>query len=70
MIKVRRINGKEFVINCELIDFLEATPDTVISLTTGKKVIVLESVDEIINKVIKYKRQIFLKDLVTERKEV
>ena len=48
MIKVKRLNGKEFVINSDLIEFIEKTPDTVISLTTGKKVVVQESVDEVI----------------------
>lgn len=59
MIKVNRINGKEFVINCELIELVEATPDTVITLTNGKKIVVKESVDEIIEKVIKFKRNIY-----------
>ncbi|AVX20765.1 MULTISPECIES: flagellar FlbD family protein [Carboxydocella] len=58
MIKVTRLNGKEFVVNCEQIEFIEQTPDTVISLVSGKKVVVQESVDEIIGKVIHYKRQI------------
>ena len=40
MIKVTRLNGKEFVINTEIIEFIESTPDTVITTTTGKKVIV------------------------------
>ncbi|WP_132995887.1 flagellar FlbD family protein [Sporanaerobacter acetigenes] len=55
MIRVKRLNGKEFVVNSDLIEFVEETPDTVISLTTGKKVVVQESVDEIIEKVIEFK---------------
>lgn len=55
MIKVKRLNGKEFVVNSDLIEFVEETPDTVISLTTGKKVVVQESVDEVIEKVIEFK---------------
>lgn len=70
MIKVSRINGKEFVINSELIEFVESTPDTVISLTTGKKVVVQESVDDIINKVIEFKRQTYQNNLMSQRKEV
>jgi len=58
MIKVKRINGKDFVINYELIEFIEETPDTVITLTTGKKVIVKDSVDEIIAKILSFKKQI------------
>jgi Uncharacterized protein, possibly involved in motility len=37
MIYVTRLNNEEFIINAELIEFIEKTPDTVISLTTGKK---------------------------------
>ncbi|SHI05325.1 flagellar FlbD family protein [Sporanaerobacter acetigenes] len=55
MIRVKRLNGKEFVVNSDLIEFVEETPDTVISLTTGKKVVVQESVDEVIEKVIEFK---------------
>lgn len=59
MIKLNRINGKEVVINSELIEILEATPDTVITLTTGKKYIVEESVDDVINKVVDFKKKIY-----------
>ena len=55
MIKVKRLNGKEFVVNSDLIQFVEETPDTVITLTTGQKIVVVETVDEIIEKVIDYK---------------
>lgn len=47
------------MVNGELIEFVEATPDTVITLTTGKKIVVKESVDEIIQRVIAYKQKIF-----------
>lgn len=59
MIKVTRLNGKEFVVNTSIIEFIESTPDTVITTTTGKKVIVKEDVDEVIDKVIEYKRKIY-----------
>ena len=39
MIDVTRFNGKSFVLNAELIEVMEETPDTVITLTTGHKVI-------------------------------
>lgn len=60
MIKVERLNGKEFVVNSDLILFVEKTPDTVITLTTGQKVVVKESVDEIIDKVIEFKSKSLL----------
>lgn len=59
MIRLTRLNGKEFILNCELIKILEATPDTVITLTTGEKLMVKESVDEVIRTSIDYKQQMF-----------
>jgi len=58
VIKVKRLNDKEFVVNSELILFVESTPDTVITLTTGQKIVVIESVDDIIKKVIDYHARI------------
>lgn len=59
MIYVKRLNHKVFVLNCELIESIEETPDTVITLTTGKKIVVEESIDEIIDKIIQYKKKIY-----------
>lgn len=58
MIKVKRLNGGEFVINCDLIEMLEETPDTVITLTTGHKFVVKENIDTIIEKVKEFKKDI------------
>ena len=58
MIKVTRLNGKEFVVNAELVQFLEETPDTVITLLNHEKVVVREPVDELIRRVIEYQRGI------------
>lgn len=58
MISVQRLNGTEFVVNAELIEFIESTPDTVITTTTGKKIIVSDSLEEVVRKVVEYKRQI------------
>ena len=57
MIDVTKLNGKELTINAELIETVEETPDTVITLTTGKKIIVKESRQNVKNLVILYKRQ-------------
>jgi len=57
MIDVTRLNGKEITINCELIEVVEETPDTVVTLTTGKKIIVKESRQMIKNLVKSYKRE-------------
>jgi flagellar protein FlbD len=58
MIKVKRLNEKEFVVNSELILYIEETPDTVITLTTGQKIVVTDSVDDVIKKVVQYKSRI------------
>ncbi|NLY86715.1 MAG: flagellar FlbD family protein [Tissierellia bacterium] len=70
MIRVKRLNNKEFVVNSELILFVEATPDTVITLTTGQKIVVAESIDDIINKVIDYKARIYAVGRSYEGREV
>jgi flagellar protein FlbD len=56
MIKVTRLNGSELVINADLIEFVEAIPDTIISLVTGKKIMIKESADDVIDKVAEFKR--------------
>ncbi|MCX7708920.1 MAG: flagellar FlbD family protein [Clostridia bacterium] len=60
MIRVTRLNNTNFVINCELIETVEATPDTVITTIDGKKFVVVETVEEIVEKVIQYKNKILL----------
>jgi flagellar protein FlbD len=58
MIKVTRFKAQdhEMVLNADLIETIEETPDTVITLTTGKKLIVEETMDEIVRRVMQYKR--------------
>lgn len=58
MINVTRFNGKSFILNAELIEVMEETPDTVITLTTGHKYIVRESLDEVLGRILDYKRNI------------
>ncbi|PLX18343.1 MAG: flagellar protein FlbD [Candidatus Muiribacterium halophilum] len=59
MICLTEFNGKEVYLNTELIVKLEKSPDTIITLTTGKKIIVKEQPEEIVDKYIKLKRKIF-----------
>lgn len=61
MIELTKLNGSKFVLNGELIESVEETPDTVISTTTGKKLVVTEKANEVVEKVIQYKRKIFCK---------
>lgn len=58
VIEVTRLKGSTVIINAELIEMIEETPDTVITLTSGKKYIVGETGQEIMNLVIDYKRKI------------
>ncbi|MDY2922211.1 MAG: flagellar FlbD family protein [Eubacterium sp.] len=59
MIDVTKVNGKKFTLNSRLIETIEETPDTVITLTTGKKIIVKESRQEVKNLVKLYERDLF-----------
>ncbi|MDD6656681.1 MAG: flagellar FlbD family protein [Lachnospiraceae bacterium] len=59
MIEVTRLNGTKILINPDLIEFVEETPDTVISFTTGRKIIVKESRQEMKNLVKLYRKDIF-----------
>ncbi len=56
MIRVKKINGEEIVINAELIEIVEARPDTTISMATGNKIIVKDTVSEVMEKVVEYRR--------------
>lgn len=56
MIRVMRLDGRELVVNARLIKFVESTPDTLITLTTRDKILVRDSVEQIIEKVIHYYR--------------
>ncbi len=58
MIYVTRLNHVQIALNSQLIEYVEATPDTIISLTNGEKLMVLESVEEIIARVVDYHRRI------------
>jgi flagellar protein FlbD len=58
MIKLTRLNNSLIVVNAELIEFIESTPDTMITLTTGQKIIVLEGVDDVMKKVKEYRRSL------------
>ena len=58
MIRLTRINQVPLVLNADLIEHMETTPDTVISMTNGQKFVVRESSDEVIRKVIEFRREI------------
>ena len=58
MITVTRLNDSKLVLNSDLIEFVEAIPDTIISLTTGKKIMVKESTSIIIELVAEFRNKI------------
>ncbi len=59
MVKLTKLDGRTFVLNSDLIEHMESTPDTVITITTGKKYIVTNTVDEVIGKIVKYRKEIY-----------
>jgi flagellar protein FlbD len=59
MISVTRLDGKLLLVNADLIETVEETPDTIIALTTGQKLIVRESANEISRRVLDYKHSVF-----------
>lgn len=59
MITVSRLDGTEIVVNAELILFVEATPDTVLSMLDGGKLVVRESTDEVVERVIAYRQHAY-----------
>jgi len=58
MIKVTRFNHELVVLNAELIESVETTPDTVITLTSGKKLLVSEPVELVVERILEYRRAI------------
>ena len=60
MIKVTRIDGEVFMLNAELIRYIESRPDTFLTLTTGERVIVREPMDEVMERAIAYQQRKFM----------
>jgi flagellar protein FlbD len=59
MIRLTRLNHVPLVLNSDLIEHIEVTPDTVISLTTGQKMVVLETADEVVQRIVEFRRSIY-----------
>ncbi len=58
MIGLTKLNNQMFVVNADLIKFVEATPDTMLTLTTGERILVKESTEEVIRRVVQYGRML------------
>lgn len=59
MIHLTRINHAPLVLNADLIEHMESTPNTVISLTNGQKFVVLESIEDVIERIVQFRRAIY-----------
>lgn len=57
MINVTKLNGSRLVINADLIEFIESTPDTLLSLTTGRKLMVKEDMETVVQRIVDYRHQ-------------
>jgi flagellar protein FlbD len=69
MIALTRLNHVPVVVNSDLIEHIEVTPDTVVALTTGQKILVLESSEEIVERVVQFRRRISPGLVSVRRKE-
>lgn len=58
MVKVTRFDGSELYVNADLVEFIEATPDTVMTLTTHRKIVVREPAEQVVSQIIAYQRQV------------
>ena len=56
MIALRRLNNQEFILNADLIETVESTPDTMVTLTTGRKIMIQNSIEELVRKTVKYRQ--------------
>ncbi|AEE15417.1 flagellar FlbD family protein [Thermodesulfobium narugense DSM 14796] len=61
MIKLTKLNDAEFILNSDLIESIESSPDTTITLFTGKKFMVKETPEEIVEKIIEYNKKVGLR---------
>lgn len=68
MIELTKLNGTKLVINSDLIEYIEALPDSLIKMTTGMKIMVKENVPEIIAAVIEFRRSIRREEIHHARK--
>ena len=58
MIQLTRLNQRALIVNSDLIEFIENAPDTVITLVTGEKLVVLETVEQITDLIIQFRRRL------------
>jgi flagellar protein FlbD len=59
MIRVTRLNSSPLILNSDLVEHIETTPDTVITLTTGQSLRVRESAEEVVQRIVEFRRSIY-----------
>lgn len=59
MIHLTRLNGNPLVVNSDLIKYAESSPDTMLTLVNGEKIVVLESCEEVVNRTVAYRARVF-----------
>ena len=67
MIKLTRLDGEPFVLNAELIRYVERRPDTFITLTNGDRIVVSETMDDVIDRAVRYQQQKHFMPMPTEK---
>jgi flagellar protein FlbD len=60
MIKLTRLDGEQFILNADLIRYVEARPDTFITLSTGERLVVREKMDEVMDRAVRYQQSKYL----------
>ena len=60
MIQLTRLNNQPLIVNCDLIKFIEKSPDTVLSLVTGEKIVVRETSEEVLQKIVTFRQAVLL----------
>lgn len=58
MIQLTRLNNQALIVNCDLIKFVETAPDTVLTLVSGEKILVRESPDEVLQRILVFRRDV------------
>jgi flagellar protein FlbD len=59
MIHLTRLNGNPLVVNSDLIKYAESSPDTMLTLVNGEKIVVLETCEDVVNRTIAYRARVF-----------
>lgn len=70
MIRLTRLDNSRFIVNCDLIEFIEEGHNTIVTLRTNKKIHVKESVDDVLGKIISYRQLCFSRPYYTDNEKI